>query len=65
MDFECDVSLFAVVRQDWWSPLVVGLPSLIWIWNKHAQLHRLCEHQTFTFSDPAGKTGHVQFTLIY
>lgn len=50
---KCDNTLFAfaVVWQDWWSPLVVGLPSLLWIWNQHSQLHCLCKHHALTQSD--------------
>lgn len=56
MDSVLDDSLFvfAVVWQDRWSPLVVGLPSLLWIWNQHAQLHRLCKHHALTQSDTTG-----------
>lgn len=53
MDLVSDVkvwrfSLFAVVWQDWWSPLVIGLPSLLRIWNQHTQLHSLCKHRALT-----------------
>lgn len=41
----CVIAGFLCVRQDGWSPLVAGLPSLLRLWNQHAQLHRLCEHQ--------------------
>jgi len=29
--------------QNGWSPLVLGLPSFIWIWNKHSQFDSFCK----------------------
>lgn len=26
-------------RQNGWAPLVLGLPSFVWIWNKHSQFN--------------------------
>jgi len=49
----------SAVWQDWRSPLVAGLPSLLRIWNQHAQLHRLCKPQTVT---PSSTTNDVIIT---